>query len=187
MELSDKELILQCLDGSNRAFDILVRRYQRQVQVFCYRMLGNADEASDAVQDSFMKAYYALNRFRRESPFLPWLFRIAHNTCIDIARARNRQNTASLDEMEESTGYMPSSDPSPEQLAIQDESERMIHDAVYHLPEKYRLAVTLFHFHGMSIKEISLSLGRPEGTIKSDLHYARELLKRNLKGVVISI
>ncbi|MHB0997721.1 MAG: RNA polymerase sigma factor [Armatimonadota bacterium] len=186
MELSDSELIEQCLKhGNNTAFDSLVRRYQRQVHVFCYRILGSADEASDAVQESFVKAYHALDKFRSDSPFLPWLFRIAHNTCIDMSRARNRRSASSLDEMEEERGYLPSTEPSPEQVMMKNESQEIIHDAVNHLPEKYRLAVTMFHLHGMSIREISESLNRPEGTVKSDLHHAREMLKRNLEGVVI--
>lgn len=182
LDLPDKELIEQCLSGDNKAFDCLVHRYQRQIYVYCCRMLGNTDEALDAAQDCFIKAYYALQSFRSDSPLLPWLFRIAHNTCVDIARSKSRRSSTSLDEIEEERGSLPAPEPGPEHLAIQSESARSLREAVLRLPERYRAAITLFHFNGLSIREISKALDRPEGTIKSDLHHAREMLRNNMEG-----
>lgn len=184
MELPDNKLIAQCLDGDNSAFDCLVERYQKPIYLYCARILGNPDEASDAVQDCFIKAYYALSSFRSDSPFMPWLFRIARNACIDITRSRSRKNASSIDEIEETRGSLPSSQPGPEESALQNEKDRIVRDAIQKLPERYRTAITLFHINQLSIKEISAAMDRPEGTVKSDLHHAREMLRRFLEGEV---
>ena len=187
MDFSDAELIEQCLQGNNRAFDVLVGRYQRQVYSFCYGMLGNADDASDASQDAFVKTYHALESFRRDAQFLTWMLRIASNVCIDLYRRRTRHQSASLDDEAQGIGEIPSSEPMPDDLLRRCEGDRLILDAVARLPEKHRSAVVMFYFNGMSIKDISQALGRPEGTVKSDLHFAREMLRRKLEGVVVEV
>lgn len=166
-------------------FDLLVKRYERQVYGFCRRMLDDADDAADAAQESFLKAYHALENFRRDARFLTWLFKIASNTCIDLSRQRGRRQTSSLDEIAAERDRLPSSDPSPEQALLRGEADRLIRDAVLTLPEKYRVTLVMFHFSGMSIRDISKAIGRPEGTVKSGLHIAREMLRRKLEGVVV--
>lgn len=89
MQTSDADLIRQCLEGDNLGFDVLVKRYQKRVLGYCYRILGNIDLASDATQESFVKAYYALENFRPDAEVLPWLLRIANNTSIDMMRTKN--------------------------------------------------------------------------------------------------
>lgn len=189
MDFSDAELIMQCLQGNNGAFDVLVGRYQRQVYNFCYGMLGNADDASDASQNAFVKTYYALESFRRDAQFLTWMLRIASNVCIDLYRKRSRHQAVSLDDEDQrkSIGDIPSHDLAPDELLQKCEGDRLILDAVARLSEKHRSAVVMFHLNGMSIKDISRALGRPEGTVKSDLHIAREMLRRKLEGVVVEV
>lgn len=184
MEVPDSKLIAQCLGGNNNAFNILVERYQRPIYQYCARILGNADDASDAVQDCFIKVFYALSSFRSDSPFMPWLFRIARNACIDITRNRTRRNMSSIDEIEETRGSLPSNQPSPEEHMLKTEADQTVRDAIQRLPERYRTAITLFHINQLSIKEISQAMDRPEGTVKSDLHHAREMLRRFLEGEV---
>lgn len=184
MEVPDSKLIAQCLDGNNSAFNILVERYQRQIYMYCARILGNPDDASDAVQDCFIKAYYALDSFRSDSPFMPWLFRIARNACIDIARNRTRRIASSIEEIEEMRGSLPSGQLSPEDHTLLNEKDQTVRDAIQKLPERYRTAITLFHINQLSIKEISQAMDRPEGTVKSDLHHAREMLRCFLEGEV---
>lgn len=178
---SDAELVRQCLHGDNNGFDLLVQKYQRQVYAFCHRMIGNAEDASDAAQESFLKAYNALANFRQEAQFLTWMLRIAHNACIDKSRVQTKHRADSLDDIEFEIGDDSSN---PERAAIRSDDERRVWDAVLRLPEKYQAALIMFHFDGKSIREISGSLGRPEGTIKSDLHIAREMLRRRLEGVI---
>lgn len=180
---SDAELVQLCLQGDNYGFDLLVRRYQRQVHVFCYRMLGSDSDAADAAQESFLKAYRALGRFRQDAKFLTWLLRIASNTCVDMGRRRSVRQAASLDDPVGEAEHTQCSNPSPEETALRNETNRLIGGAISALPDKYRSAVVMFHFNEMSIREISEALGRPEGTVKSDLHAGREMLRRKLEGM----
>lgn len=184
MGASDAELVRQCLQGDNAGFDALVQSYQRQVYYFCYRMLGSEDDAADAAQETFLKAYRALESFREEAQFLSWLLKIASNTCIDKTRSRARRPSVALEDMGEERLEFTSDAPTPEESTLQGESDRSIREAVSRLPEKNKAALILFHFNGMSIKQISQALGRPENTIKSDLHIGREMLRRKLEGVV---
>jgi len=186
LEPSDADLVRQCLQGDNVGFDLLVKRYQKQVYGLCYRMLGDADEAADAAQESFVKAYNALAGFRLDAKFLTWMFRIANNTCIDMSRQRKSRQTVSLDDMAGEPS-VPDSPDGPEETVLRGESDRLVQEAVSRLPEKYRTALVMFHFSGMSIRDISKAIGRPEGTVKSDLHIAREMLRQKLEGVVADL
>lgn len=184
MGSSDAEMVRRCLHGDNAGFDELVGAYQRQVYCFCYRMLGDADEAADAAQESFLKAYHALARFRQGSSFLTWVLKIASNTCIDRSRARMRHPKLALEELVDDGGMLPSDDPSPEDSALRGESDRTVREAVLRLPERNRAALVMFYYNGLSITDISAALGRPMNTIKSDLRIAREMLRRKLEGVL---
>lgn len=181
---NDAALVRQCLQGDNTAFDKLVKRYQRQIYAFCYHMLGNYDDAVEAVQDTFVKAYYALDRFRQDANFRYWLFRIASNTCIDVIRTRTRCHVQSVEDAEAVIDGIRDEKLSPEDETVQAEERALLRHAVLGLSERYRLSLVMFHFNGMSIKEISQVLGRPEGTVKSDLHLAREMLRRRLEGIM---
>ena len=184
MRSSDAELVQRCLQGDNAGFDELVRTYQRPVYCFCYRMLGDADESADAAQESFLKAYNALGKFRSAAAFLPWLLKIASNTCIDRSRARMRHSNIALDELAGQADVIPSSDPSPEDSVLRGESDQMIREAILRMPEQSRAALVMFYFNDLSVADISTALGRPPNTIKSDLYKAREMLRRKLEGVL---
>lgn len=187
MGVSDADLVRQCLQGDNAGFDALVKTYQKQVYYFCYRMLGSAEESADAAQESFVKAYNALESFREEAQFLSWLLKIASNTCIDKSRSRARRPSVALEDMGEERLEFTSDAPTPEESTLQGESDRLVREAVLKLPEKYRESLILFHFNDMSIKQVSQALGRPENTVKSDLHIGRDMLRRKLEGVVVTI
>ena len=88
MEQTDADLVRQTLSGNTSAYNGLVQRYQRQVYNLAYRMLGNAEDAGDLVQDTFLRAYGALSSFRQDASFLTWLYKIASNLCIDQLRSR---------------------------------------------------------------------------------------------------
>lgn len=184
LESSDAQLVGQCLQGDNRGFDGLVKRYQRRIICFCYRMLGDADLASDAAQESFLKAYRALDNFRTDASFLSWMFKIAGNTCLDILRKQSRQRTDSLEDSPAEIGLLSDASHSPEKSAIFNENDRIIRQAILDLPENYRQPIVMFYFGDLSLKEVAETLERPEGTIKSCLHTAREMLRRKLEGVV---
>ncbi len=90
MVSSDAELVQRCLCGDNAGFDDLVKAYQKQVYYFCYRMLGHSDEAADAAQESFLKAYHALDRFKQDASFLTWVLKIGQqhvHRSVQVAQA----------------------------------------------------------------------------------------------------
>ncbi len=185
MDKPDEALIEQCLRGDNAAFGLLVIRHQTAVVRFCSRMLGDADDGADAAQDTFLKAYHALDRFRNDCPFLPWLLRIASNTCID--RRRRARPERHLDDLSEGGALLPAPGRTPEQRAMERETARMVRETVLTLPANHRAVVTLFYYGGLSVSEISQATGRPQGTVKSDLHHAREILRRKLEGVAVTV
>jgi RNA polymerase sigma-70 factor (ECF subfamily) len=186
LEASDADLIRQCLADDNNGFDLLVKRYQKRIIGFCYKMLGNADQASDAAQDTFVKAYYALDRFKLDAAFLPWILRIASNTCTDMLRSRARQ-ADSLDEIPADIGPIAPEEDTPEQKMLVSENERLTREALMSLPERNRTVLVMFYFNRLSIKEISKILDKPVGSIKYDLHTAREALRRRLKGMMVGV
>jgi RNA polymerase sigma-70 factor (ECF subfamily) len=113
--------------------------------------------------------------------------RIANNACVDLWRRKGRRNAVSLDDAECGLSEIPSAVLDPESAALDDEGRRLILDALTRMPDRQRNALTMFYFGEMSIRDMSQALGRPEGTIKSDLHLARETLRRKLEGVVVEV
>lgn len=186
MEQSDAELVRQTLRGETSAYNGLVLRYQRQVYNLAYRMLGNAEDAGDLVQDTFIRAYGALASFRQDASFLTWLYKIASNLCIDQLRSRKAKGALSLQvELEE--GREPADDSrdiAPEDTAMRGATQEMVQRAITNLPEKYRLVVVMRHLQDMSVDEIARVLDMPTGTVKTHLFRAREMLRERLCSVL---
>ena len=186
VEQNDADLVRQTLCGHTSAYNGLVMRYQRQVYNLAYRMLGNAEDAGDLVQETFLRAYGALASFRQDASFLTWLYKIASNLCIDQLRSRKARSALSLDvELEE--GREPAADSrscSPEELAIRDSVQEVVQRAISNLPEKYRVVVVMRHLQDMSVEEIAGVLDMPTGTVKTHLFRAREMLRGRLRSVL---
>ena len=186
MEQNDADLVRQTLCGNTAAYNGLVLRYQRQVYSLAFRMLGNAEDAGDLVQDTFLRAYNALASFRQDASFLTWLYKIASNLCIDHLRSRKAKGALSLDvELEE--GREPAADArssAPEDRAIREAVNEVLHQAILNLPEKYRLVVVMRHLQDMSVEEIGRVLELPTGTVKTHLFRAREMLRGRLRPVL---
>ena len=186
VEQNDADLVRQTLCGNTSAYNGLVMRYQRQVYNLAYRMLGNAEDAGDLVQETFLRAYGALGSFRQDASFLTWLYKIASNLCIDQLRSRKARSALSLDvELEE--GREPAADSrncSPEELAIRDSVQDVVQRAITNLPEKYRVVVVMRHLQDMSVEEIANVLEMPTGTVKTHLFRAREMLRGRLRSVL---
>jgi RNA polymerase sigma-70 factor (ECF subfamily) len=178
--------VRQTLCGTTSAYNGLVTRYQRQVYNLAYRMLGNAEDAGDLVQETFLRAYGALASFRQDASFLTWLYKIASNLCIDQLRSRKARSALSLDvELEE--GREPAADSrncSPEELSIRDSVQDVVQRAITNLPEKYRVVVVMRHLQDMSVEEIANVLEMPTGTVKTHLFRAREMLRGRLRSVL---
>ena len=186
MEQNDADLVRQTLCGETAAYNALVLRYQRQVYNLAYRMLGNAEDAGDLVQETFLRAYGALASFRQDASFLTWLYKIASNLCIDQLRSRKAKGALSLDvELEE--GREPAADSrhcGPEDSAVRDAVQEVVHRAILNLPEKYRVVVVMRHLQDMSVDEIARTLDLPTGTVKTHLFRARDMLRGRLRSVL---
>jgi len=176
----DEELtyIRRARAGDQRAFGWLVQRYQSSVYNLCYRLLGASDEAQDAAQETFLRAYAKLWTFEEGRKFSSWLLAIGTHYCIDCLR-RRRFTWVDIDEV---AGVLPSGsqDEQPEQLALRAESEEQIQRLLGALPPDYRTAVVLYYWHRLSYEEIGRILQVSEPAIKSRLHRARKALAERL-------
>lgn len=171
----ESHLINRASNGDEVAFELLSDLYRPMLMSLAMRMLRNSDDASDAVQDTMLKAFRAIRDFDPERPLKPWLCRICSNCCVDTVRSRHRDND-SLDQHE----YMLQNDDEVDDQATGSIREGQVIDAIDRLPEKYRRIILMRHFKHMDVNEIALALDKPEGTIKSWLFRARALLKKDL-------
>ena len=185
VEQNDADLVKRTLCGETAAYNGLVQRYQRQVYNLAYRMLGNAEDAGDLVQETFLRAYGALSSFRQDASFLTWLYKIASNLCIDQLRSRKAKGALSL-EVELDEGREPADlrQVGPEESAVRGAVQDIVQRAIYNLPEKYRLVVVMRHLQDMSVEDIANALDMPTGTVKTHLFRAREMLRGRLRPVL---
>ena len=182
---TDQELVRRVQKGDKRAFDLLVRRYQHKIHGLVSRFIRSPDEIDDVVQESFIKAYRALPRFRGDSAFYTWVYRIAINTAKNHLVARSRRPPdvdveVSDAEFIESADQLRDSE-SPESALARDQLERTIDDAIRALPEDLRSAVTLREFDGLSYEQIAAIMECPVGTVRSRIFRAREAIDKRIK------
>lgn len=182
---TDKQLVARVQKGDKRAFDMLVLKYQYKVHAIVSRYIKDFDEVNDVVQEAFIKAYRALAKFRGESQFYTWLYRIAVNTAKNYLVARNRRPPAN-DVDAADADYYEGGDrlrdiDSPENLLYRDELEEVVDHAIRDLPEDLRTAVTLREFEGLSYEEIAEVMDCPVGTVRSRIFRAREAIDEKVK------
>jgi RNA polymerase sigma-70 factor (ECF subfamily) len=186
-QADDNELVERVCMGEMQLFRLLIERHQQHIFNLCYRMLRQFEEADDATQDTFLKAYRSLKQFRGDARLKTWLCRIARNECLNRLR---HEPMVSLDEPfdESSTtaeGFqVVDSAPSPLELIEQEETKSAVHAAINELPPQYRWVITLFHLNELSYDEIAQVMEVQIGTVKTHLFRARELLKSKLKAFV---
>ena len=169
----DLALVRQSLAGQTEAFGALVTRYQRVMYTVALRMLGNAEDAQDATQDAFVKAYQRLASFDTSYRFYSWMYRILVNECLNVNRDRRPEEP--LDD-DAAGGGTPFDD------ALAAERRDQINVALLQLTPEYRTVVVLRHFAGQSYGEIAEALAIPEKTVKSRLYSARQRLGELLLG-----
>ena len=172
--VGERELIRLAQQGDAEAFGQLVLQHQRAVFNIAYRMVGNRQEAEDVAQEAFVKTYQALDRFDRERPFTPWLYRITTNTALNWIKRRRPEV-----ELEEETLQVTAT-PNPEAQTIAAESSERLRAAIATLPPNYRAAIELRHFQGLAYQEMSAVLGVPLSDVKSWLFRARRRLREAL-------
>jgi len=179
----DEALAALAAGGDADAFERLVRRHQGALINFAYRMLGDRDEAADAVQQTFVQLYLHLPRARLDLAFKPWLYRIARNQCLD--RLRQRRPTSSLErelEGDEAPAHQARDpDPLPEELLERQDLQRLLAEAIAALPERYRAVVAMRYVTDLTFAEIGLALGIPENTVKTFFQRAKALMRERLR------
>lgn len=179
MDQSAEEAALarKAQSGDQAAFATLVQRYSGAIFNQAYRMLNDAHEAEDAVQEVFLRAYRNLASFDPERRFVTWLLTIGSNHCIDRLR-RRRMRWLTLDDV---AFWLPSAETGPEGRALLDERRMAVQRALQRLPENYRAVTVLRYWHDLSYLEIAASLGLTEATVKTRLHRARKMLAEALE------
>ena len=177
-EATDQQLVVRVQEGDKRAFDLFVLKYQHKVHAIVGRFVRDTDEVADVVQEAFIKAYRALPKFRGESQFYTWLYRIAVNTAKNYLVSRSRRPPGSdvdIDDAEYYSGSEYLKDlGTPENQLFRDELESVIVKSIAELPEDLRTAVTLREYEGLSYEEIAEIMECPVGTVRSRIFRARE-------------
>jgi len=170
----ERALVLAAQRGEREAFSELVRTHERRAYAVARAIVVNHEDAEDAVQEAFLHAYRALHRFLPDQAFGAWLHRIVANAALDITR---RRKVRDADELPESVAS-PFRDP-----AEASELRRRLQEALDTLPARQRAVIVLHDVEGFKHSEIGVTLGIPEGTARSDLHYARSHLREVLGSV----
>ncbi len=183
MSADDHALIEACLDGDTAAFGELVRRHQERLYNTVYRLVENAEDAQDVVQEAFLHAYQSLDSFKGDSLFFTWLYRIAVNSAISLRR--KRRVVLSIDGVRNGDMAIEPLDPSeasrPGHGLEQHEQERRVHRALARLSPEHRAVLVMKDMEGQKYELMAEVLQVPIGTIRSRLHRARLELRELLE------
>ncbi len=179
MVATDQQLVEKVLGGDSVAFEHLFNRYRDSIyQLYLQRTGGNVDDTNDLLQEAFVKAYLNLHRYKPDYTFGQWIYTIARNTFIDYVR-RKREDLVPLDKTTDSSGALSAyNTPSPEDRLINDQTRDRLEAFILRMPPRYRKLIELRFFREFSYEEIAAELGLPMGTVKTQIHRAREQLCR---------
>ena len=185
--IADRDLVATAVSGLEGSFEELVRRYQRPISAYVYRMVGNYESALDLTQEIFIKVYNSLERYRAEFKFSTWIYKIAHNAAVDHLRrtATREQSLVVGPEGDQFDLPIESTRLSPEQETERRERRVEIETVVRALPSNYRELIILRHSQDLSYEEIVDVTGLPLGTVKNRLFRAREMMRQQFveKGI----
>ncbi|MDJ1504474.1 RNA polymerase sigma factor [Xanthocytophaga agilis] len=179
--LEDFKLVDQAIGGDQKAYAELMKRYKKPLYHTVLKMVRNVDDAEDLTIESFAKAFRNLDKFKKDFSFSTWLFRIATNNCIDFLRKKRLDTMRIAGSLRDSNGdevaiEIKDSKLNPQEEAIKDQKNEIIRLIIHKLPPKYQTLVNLRYFQELSYEEIADELQAPLGTVKAQLHRARELL-----------
>lgn len=184
-ELGDKQLVERVQRGDQRAYDLLVLKYQHKIFGLISRYVKDHDEIQDVAQEAFIKAYRALPKFRGESAFYTWLYRIAINTAKNYLVSRSRRppsvdvDVADAEFYDGASGLRDTDN--PENVLYGNELKLVVDTAIAALPEDLRTALTLREFDGLSYEDIADVMDCPVGTVRSRIFRAREAVDEKVK------
>ena len=181
----DQALVERVQKGDKQAFDVLVLKYQNKIIQLIYRYVHDPEEAQDVAQEAFIKAYKALGRFRGDSAFYTWLYRIAINTAKNYLVASSRRPPKSDIDAQDAEQYEGAVGlkeyATPERMLLRDEIQTSIAQAIDELPDELRTAITLRELEGLSYEEIAQTMDCPIGTVRSRIFRARDAIDTRLK------
>jgi RNA polymerase sigma-70 factor (ECF subfamily) len=176
----EDDLVRRAMAGDRVAFGRLMEHYQSACYGLAWRLLGNADQAGDAVQDAFIHAYTAIDRYRG-GIFRSWLLKITANASYDILRRAQRRPSQALPDPEEGERELPDADaPNPVAEAARSEMYRYLEAALQRLPEDQRIAIVLCDVYGMDYNDVARTTASALGTVKSRIHRGRLRLRELL-------
>ena len=184
----DQRLVERVQRGDKLAFDLLVLKYQHKIVQLIMRYVRDPAEALDVSQEAFIKAYRALPKFRGDSAFYTWLYRIAVNTAKNYLVAMNRRPIEYNLDLQESDGYELNvrlrNEDSPEKIAQRDELQETVQSAIDSLPDELRVAILLREIDGLSYEEIAHAMECPVGTVRSRIFRAREAIDKTIQPLI---
>lgn len=181
----ERLLLDRCRKKDRAAIDELLRRFEKKIYNFAYRLCGNYDQAGDIASDTLIRVYVALPNFRGDSSLITWIFRITHNVYLDDLKKQRARPAESLDAMVEMEKYsiakqIEDPSPTPQDLAESREKTDLLQVAINTLPEYQRVMVVMYHTENRTYEEIAAVVGLPIGTVKSRLNRARLSLREKL-------
>ncbi len=183
----DQALVERVQQGDKQAFDILVLKYQNKIIQLAYRYVKDHDEAMDVAQEAFIKAYRSLDRFRGDSAFFTWIYRIAINTAKNHLVASGRRPPRTDLDAQEAEQYEGAAGlkeyATPEQVLLRDELKQTIASAIRELPDDLRTAITLRELEGLSYEEIAQTMECPIGTVRSRIFRARDAIEKKMNSL----
>jgi RNA polymerase sigma-70 factor (ECF subfamily) len=181
--MDDKELIRRSQEGDGEAFGQLIEKYRNRVYYLAYGLTGNRSEADDLAQEVFIKAFYAIPKFRLKSEFGTWLYRVAVNHVKDYLRkSRHRMKELSIHDFGDN---LPAAEGATfEERQLSEKRRGLVQAALHRLPDKYQIILALRDIQGLPYEEISRILGISVGTVDSRLHRARKKLREKLDLIV---
>ncbi|RUO22520.1 RNA polymerase sigma factor RpoE [Aliidiomarina shirensis] len=181
----DQQLVERVQRGDQRAFDVLVKKYQHKIISLVSRYVKHPGDVPDVAQEAFIKAYRALPNFRGESAFYTWLYRIAVNTAKNYLVARGRKPPSSDVDAQDAefldAGHGLRDIASPERMLLSDELKRTVMAAIDALPDDLKQAITLRELDGMGYEEIAITMDCPIGTVRSRIFRAREAIDKAIE------
>ncbi|MDO8589145.1 MAG: sigma-70 family RNA polymerase sigma factor [Armatimonadota bacterium] len=187
LSVSNEELLRRCQEQDQEALQVLFRRHERPVYGLLLRMIGSREDAEEALADVFVKVWRSANKFRGESKFTTWLYRISANTARDALRARHGQHDVSLEDMAEwdSEAVTASTDTAgdPSESLLRSENKAVLMAALQRVSDDDRLLITLYHLQELSYDEMSQILNAPAANLKVRLFRARQRLRQQFEAL----
>lgn len=185
----ETDLISRSRDGDLGAFDTLVRQHQERLYATIYNVTSNHEDAADLTQETFIKAFRSLKKFRGQSSFFTWLYRIGVNKAINFLKKRGNRRHLSLNDLDQKIGLDPAlgelvSADTPARGAQLTELQKRLNAAMQKLSEEHRMVVTLHDIQGLPHEQIGRIMGCNVGTVRSRLFYARQQLQAHLSDLI---